>query len=438
MTIAPAPDTPTRLTKANMVGIIAGNVLEFYDFTVFAFFAPQIGASMFAGGTGTDGLLLALATFAVGFLARPFGAAIIGRYADTVGRKPAMLLSFSLMGIALLVVALTPPSSVLGIWSAVIISLARLVQGFALGGEVGPTVSLLIEAAPPHRRGTYGAWHIASQGLATLVAGVIGLSISSVMEPQAVTDWGWRIALLIGALVLPIGFYLRRIMPETLEKHAGEQSTGEPAVGQGDSFSFRRVIFIGLLLILSGTVTTYTLQYFNTYCISILKLPPHIAFTVTASMGVSLFAFGLLGGWLSDLFGRRALLVAPRLILLLLVYPVFVQIIGHPTLGALSAGVFLLTALHALSTATANVVLAEGFPQSKRSTAYALTYTMAVSVFGGSAQFLITLMIRHTGSDMIPAWWLIGATLAGLGAGLVMPVVQLRSLSKSAAALRAA
>jgi len=431
MTSAPV-DQPPRLTRSNMVGVVAGNVLEFYDFTVFAFFASQIGASMFAGGTGTDGLLLALATFAVGFLARPFGAAIIGRYADTVGRKPAMLLSFALMGGALLVVALTPPPSVLGIWSAIIISLARLVQGFALGGEVGPTVALLIEAAPPHRRGTYGAWHIASQGLATLFAGVVGLTISSILSPQDVTDWGWRIALLIGALILPIGFYLRRVMPETLETHSSE-----PVASAGEGFSFRRVILIGLLLILSGTVTTYTLQYFNTYTVSILKLPPMIAFTVTAVTGMTLFAFGLLGGWLSDILGRRTLLIAPRVVLLLLIYPVFVQIIGQPTLTSLAIGVFLLTVCHALSTATANVVLAEGFPKSHRSTAYALTYTMAVSVFGGGAQFFITWMIREIGSDMIPAWWLIGATIAGLVAGLVMPVVSIRALRKRAATLQA-
>jgi MFS family permease len=401
-----------------MIGVVAGNVLEFYDFTLFAFFAPQIGTTMFAHGR-TDGLLLALATFAVGFIARPIGAVAIGRYADRRGRKPAMVLSFALMGAALIVVGITPPSSVLGIWSAIILAIARLVQGFALGGEVGPTTALLIEAAPSGRRGLYGAWQIASQGIAVLIAGLVGLAISFALSPQAVTDWGWRIGMLFGALILPIGFHLRRIMPETLDAPGLDAIEAEAA-----ALPMARVAVIGLLLILAGTVTTYTLQYFNTYSVAILKLKPSLAFTTTAITGGSMFAFGLLGGWLSDRVGRRAVIILPRALLLLLIYPVFVRIQASPSLGTLSLGVFLLTALYAMSTATANVCLAESFPRARRSTAYALTYTLAVSVFGGSAQFIITWLIKQTGNHMMPAWWLLGATLVGIVAGAVMPMVR--------------
>lgn len=409
---------PATLTRTNMIGVVAGNVLEFYDFTLFAFFAPQIGATMFAHGKGTDGLLLALATFAVGFIARPVGAVMIGRYADQRGRKPAMVLSFALMGSALIAVGITPPSSMLGVWSAIIIALARLVQGFALGGEVGPTTALLIEAAPAERRGFYGAWQIASQGIAVLIAGLVGLAITFLLSPQAVIDWGWRIGMLLGALILPIGFHLRRIMPETL--HIPEQGALD---SEAAALPLARVASIGLLLILAGTVTTYTVQYFNTYSVAILKLKPSLAFTTTAITGGSMFAFGLFGGWLSDRFGRRAVIVLPRLLLLLLIYPVFVRIQMSPSLATLSIGVFLLTSLYAMSTATANVCLAESFPRARRSTAYALIYTLAVSVFGGSAQFAITWLIKQTGSQLMPAWWLLGATLVGIVAGVAMPMV---------------
>ena len=420
MTVMPdhaAP--PATLTRTNMIGVVAGNVLEFYDFTLFAFFAPQIGATMFAHGKGTDGLLLALATFAVGFIARPIGAVMIGRYADRRGRKPAMVLSFAMMGAALIAVALTPPSSMLGVWSAIIMAAARLVQGFALGGEVGPTTALLIEAAPEGRRGLFGAWQIASQGIAVLIAGLVGLAISFLLSPQAVTDWGWRIAMLLGALILPIGFHLRRIMPETLDAPGQEAIDREAA-----ALPMARVATIGLFLILAGTVTTYTLQYFNTYSIAILKLKPSMAFTTTAITGGSMFAFALLGGWISDRVGRRPVIILPRILLLLLIYPVFVRIQASPSLGTLALGVFLLTALYAMSTATATVCLAESFPRSKRSTAYALTYTMAVSVFGGSAQFAITWLIKQTGNQMMPAWWLLGATIVGIAAGAAMPMVR--------------
>ena len=408
-------DQPAKnnLKTSHLAGLVAGNTLEFYDFTIFLFFAPQIGASLFAGKS--DGLLAALAAFAVGFLARPLGAAVIGRYGDRAGRKPAMLLSFSLMGGALLVIGLTPPASVLGIGSAIIVVLARLVQGFALGGEVGPTTALLIEAAPADRRGTYGAWQIASQGVAVLSAGIVGLVISWMLPASAVTDWGWRIAILLGAVLLPIGFYLRRIIPETL--HQGSTSELE-----SEDLPFARVVVAGLVLILSGTITNYTLQYFNTYTVSILKLDTVTAFTTTAITGSCLFVFGLLGGWLSDRLGRRPLIVWPRIALLLLIYPIFVQITRYPSLATLAVGAFILTTLYALCTAPANVCLAEGFRRDRRSLGYALTYTLAVSIFGGSAQFLIAWMLKITGDPLAPAWWVMAASVAGVVSGLAMPI----------------
>lgn len=423
---ARSPETGLRVS--HLAGLVAGNTLEFYDFTIFLFFAPQIGTSLFSsGGARSDGLLLALAAFAVGFLGRPLGAAVIGRYGDKAGRKPAMLLSFALMGGALLVVGLTPPSAVLGIWSGIIVVAARLVQGFALGGEVGPTTALLIEAAPAHRRGTYGAWQIASQGIAVLVAGLVGLAISAILPAAAVSSWGWRIAILLGALLLPIGFYLRRIIPETLHQPSAAGPTAEP-------LPFKRVVIAGLVLILSGTITNYTLAYFNTYTVKTLKLDTTTAFTTTAISGCCLFVFGLIGGWLSDLVGRRNMIIWPRVGLLLLIYPVFVQITLAPSLTSLAIGVFLLTTFYALSTAPANVALAEGFPRTHRSLGYALTYTFAVSIFGGSAQFLITWMIKYTGDALVPAWWLMVATLAGVLSGIVMPIAAPRRQPMKAAA----
>ncbi len=420
---------PRGLRWSDLAGVVAGNVLEFYDFTVFAFFASQIGRSMFASGKGTDGLLLALGTFAVGFLARPVGAAVIGRYADRVGRKPAMVLSFSLMGASLIVTALTPPSSVLGVWSAVIISLTRLLQGFAIGGEIGPSMAVLIEAAPTNRRGTYGAWQNASQGLAILMAGLVGLTISLLLSPQAVIAWGWRLALLIGAAVLPVGLRLRSRMPETLEAQGSA-----PLQPDVSTLPLPRLLVMGLLLVLSGTLTAYTLQFVNTFCVSILKLTATLAFSTTVVTGATLFLFGLVGGRLSDRYGRRAVIVLPRVLLLIVVYPLFARVIAHPTLLMLAFAVFVITALFACSTAAANVALAEGLPRARRSTSYAVTYTLAVAIFGGSAQLLIAWMTKATGNHMVPAWWLIGATVTGVAAGLFMPVRQLQGAPSIAGA----
>jgi MFS family permease len=415
-----ANNDTTRLSGGSLAGIVAGNVLEFYDFTVFAFFAVQIGSAIFATHPGDDGLLATLATFGVGFIARPAGAAIIGRYADAVGRKPAMILSFILMGGAMVLVALTPPASVLGVWSGVIIMVARLIQGFALGGEVGPTTALLIEAAPPQKRGLYGSWQMASQGLASLIAGLVGLVITATMSPQDVIDYGWRLALLLGTIVLPIGFYLRRRLPETLE--------APQIVIEGDTRTpnVLKIVALGFLLISANTVTAYTLQFIGTYSITTLRLSPFIAFMMTSILGISLFIFALLGGYLSDVFGRRSILLVPRILLLVLAYPAFTAIVAGPTLASLGLTTLILTACFGMCTAAANVALAESLPRSARSFGYALTYTLAVSVFGGSAQFVIAWLIRDTGDKLVPAYAVLAASVIGIIAGMFIPVRQPR------------
>jgi len=210
--------------KVLTVGL--GNALEFYDFLTFSYFAIQIGHTFFPQSQTSHGLLLSLATFGVGFITRPLGALVIGRYGDRVGRRPAMLWSFGLMGLAILGLALTPSSARIGIAAPILLLFFRLLQGFALGGEVGPSTAFLVEAAPLHRRGLYVALQLATQYLAGLAAGVVGLVLSGLLSPAQLDAWGWRIALLIGACVVPVGLYIRRSLPETL--HSSSQIATTP------------------------------------------------------------------------------------------------------------------------------------------------------------------------------------------------------------------
>ena len=187
-----------------------GNALEFYDFTTYAFFAREIGAAFFPVHSQFMRLILALATFGAGFILRPIGSVLIGRYGDRHGRKPAMLFSFALMGGAILALALTPSYARIGVVAPILVLVWRLAQGFALGGEVGPTTAFLVEASPAARRGLYSAWQGASQNLATIAGGLVGVALAAMAGAAGLQAWGWRAAFLLGALVLPFGLWLRR------------------------------------------------------------------------------------------------------------------------------------------------------------------------------------------------------------------------------------
>src|SRR5436190_2526636 len=170
-----------RVPARHVAAVVVGNALEFYDFLTYAFFAVYIGRTFFPANDPATSLLASLGTFGVGFVTRPIGAFVIGRMGDRLGRKPAMILSFSLMGIAITGLALTPSYATIGVAAPALVILFRMLQGFALGGEVGPTTAFLLEAAPPERRGFYTAFQAWTQDLSILASGLIGLGLSNVL-----------------------------------------------------------------------------------------------------------------------------------------------------------------------------------------------------------------------------------------------------------------
>src|SRR5580765_2505122 len=212
--IPEAVDRP-RVPLKHVIAVFIGNGLEFYDFLTFAYFAVYISRTFYPGGNPTTALLATLATFGAGFITRPFGAIVIGRLGDRVGRKPAMVISFTLMGVGIVGLALTPSYAMIGPLAPALVLLWRLVQGFALGGEVGPTTAFMAEAAPPHRRGLYLSMQYATQDTAVLAAGIVGTFMAAHLSAQQLQDWGWRVALLLGASIVPFGILLRRTLPET-------------------------------------------------------------------------------------------------------------------------------------------------------------------------------------------------------------------------------
>ena len=410
--VAESAQVPARQVAA----AVAGNALEFYDFTTYALFATELGATFFPSHTPFLSLMGSLLTFAVGFISRPLGAVVIGRMGDRLGRKPAMLLSFGLMGLGMLGLVLIPPYSAIGPAAPALLVLCRLVQGFALGGEVGPTTAFLIEAARPGSRGLVGSWQSASQSVASLVGAAAGLILAHLLTPPQLQVFGWRIAFGLGALILPFGLMLRRGLPETLHHR-------EPA-GAGPSPRRRaqvRPIVLGLMMIMSFTTSTYVLLYMTTYASETLHMGKGASFAASVANGVCGIVFTLLGGALSDRFGRKPVMITARSLFLLSALPAFLLMSHERSAISVILATGVMSAFSSASVGAALVAITESLRKETRSTAMAVLYAVAVTVFGGFAQPGVSALIKATHNPLSPAWYLIGAALVGVIAMSLLP-----------------
>jgi MFS family permease len=403
-----------KLPWRHVLAVVIGNGLEFYDFIVFAFFATDIGKQFFPSDTPFGSLLAALATFGIGFVFRPLGALAFGWLGDKVGRKPAMIASFLTMTTAMLVMALTPSAAQWGLAGQIVFVAARIVQGFALGGEVGPSTALLMEIAPAQRRGLYTSWQASSQNISAALGGAVGVILSLVLDAAQLESFGWRIAFLIGVAALPVGFWLRRALPETLHGAARR----EPPRPEGAGLA--RTLVCTFLMLASGTIGTYCGMYMTTFARTFLHVGDLAAFGVQSVQALVSIAATL--GWmhLSDRVGRKPVYVGSSVLLALAVLPVYFAMTAYKTVFWLYFGNIVL-ALLGSGAAVLFVQSLELTPGPIRARAFGLNYALAISLFGGSTQFVVTWLIARTGDPNMPGWYWLGATMVGLLAGLALP-----------------
>ena len=407
-----APRIPLR----HVLAVFVGNGLEFYDFLTFSYFAVYISRTFYPGGNASAALLATLATFGAGFLTRPIGAIVIGGMGDRIGRKPAMVFSFTLMGVAIIGLALTPSYATIGFAAPVIVLMFRLVQGFALGGEVGPTTAFMAEAAPPHRRGLYLSMQYATQDGAVLVAGLVGTTLAARLSADQLQHWGWRVAMLLGASIVPFGILLRRTLPETLGRPGTDAAVAAPAGPRSprDVRPFLPIIVFGLMMLTAGTIGSYTLSYMTTYALDTLHLPATISFTLIIINGGVSMVFEALSGWLSDRFGRKPVMIVPGILLVLSILPCFWVLSHWRAVWTLYGAEAVMAMFASVSAVPVIVTITEQLPAHIRSGAVATIYAFAISLFGGSTQFVIQLLIDRTGNPLAPAYYWTGAAIVGL------------------------
>ena len=388
-----------------------GNGLEWFDFTVYGFFTPIIARLFFPAINDLTSILLTVGTYGVGFFMRPVGAVVLGVYADRKGRKAALTLTILTTAFGTALLGFAPTYAQAGIVGPLVIVLARLIQGFSAGGEIGGATAFLIEYAPPEKRGFYASWQQTSQALAVVLGGICGTIVTHALDPAAIDSWGLRVPFLLGLLIGPVGFYIRARVDETpvfTDSHT--QKSESPL--RDALRDHPRGIASGFGVTILWTVCTYVLLfYMTTYAVKQLNIPLADAFVATTIGGLVLMLGCPIAGALSDRVGRKRLLLAAAIAIGVLIYPLFAWVNAKPDLMTLAIVQGILGLLLAAFTGPAPALLAEQFPAGLRSTGLSLAYNFAVTIFGGFAAVIVTLLIEATGTKLAPSFYVMAAAL---------------------------
>jgi MFS transporter, MHS family, proline/betaine transporter len=377
-----------------------GNLLEWYDFGVYAYLASLIATKFFPGSDPTASLLAAFAAYGVGFLARPLGGVVIGRLGDTKGRKTALVLTIFLMAFGTVGLGLLPSYDAIGVWAPILLVILRLVQGIAAGGEWGTSTAFMIEWAPEGRRGFFGSFQQVSTAGGSLLGSGVAAILTSSLSSAAMLDWGWRVPFLLGALLLVVGAYMRQNVDETPSYEASRQAAAEQPPVAGFPLGARAFGFT-----IFWTIAYYTLlAWMPSFTQRFAGLSPSQALWSNTIGLIAMVIAVPFWGALSDKVGRRPLLMASAISIGLLSYPLFSLMAGGSGLALVLPIQILFGILLALYSGAGPAAISEIFPTHLRSTWMSSGYALAVAIFGGFAPFVATWLIQATGSPVSPTY----------------------------------
>jgi MHS family proline/betaine transporter-like MFS transporter len=398
-----------------IVATVIGNGLEWFDWTVYSFFAVTISRQFFPTGNDLNSLLLAVATFGVGFFMRPVGGIVLGICSDRIGRKFALSLTIVLMALGTGIIGLTPNYAQIGMAAPILVVVARLLQGFSAGGEMGGATAFLTEYSPPEHRAYYSSWIQSSIGFAVLLGTGIGVLTTSMLDTESLNSWGWRIPFLLGILIGPVGYYIRQRIDESPVFSALVESEKTNSPLKEVVQNYPRETFVSFSMVILWTVSSYVfLYYMPTYTVRALHQPQSFGLISGMVGGAVMLCASPIIGRLADIYGRRPFLIGATLAFLFLAYPMFAWINRSPGLPSLLVFQAVFGFLIAAYTAPILAAFAELFPAKVLSTGLSVAYNFAVMLFGGFAPFFITWLIAKTGSNMAPAFYVIFASLVSL------------------------
>lgn len=392
---------------------VVGNMMEWYDFAIYGYFAQIIGQQFFPSKDPVASLIAAFGVFAVGFLMRPFGGLVFGSIGDRISRKAALTFSAIAMAIPTFLIGLLPGYAEVGVAASVLIVLLRLVQGLSVGGECTTSVVFLVEGAAPDQRGLMGSWSSFGAIAGLLLGSAVGAILASLLSPAALQSWGWRIPFLLGLAVGLVGFYIRHSLPEMVGNFSVRRPTTSP-VAEAFRGEWRTMLKVAGFNVIIAVGFYMVLVYVATYLQQVVHVEAAQALDInTISMVVLLLMIPVAGG-LSDRIGRKPLLLAAAVGLLVGSWPLF-WLMHHPNfvLQLLSQSGF--AVLIGLFVGTSPATMAETFPAHVRCTALSLGYNLCLGILGGTTPMVATYLIARSHDDLSPAFYLMAAAAVSLG-----------------------
>ncbi len=408
--------TPVRAVAAACIG----NVLEWYDFSLYAYFAIYFASSFFNHADPGVQLVEAFLAFGLGYVIRPVGAVVLGNYGDRAGRKSVLMLTIMLMAGGTAIIAVAPTYAVIGIGAPILIVVGRLLQGFSAGGELGGAAAFLVEHAPAKKKGRYAAWLQASMGITNILAALVATCMTLIFDKAEISAWAWRIPFLLGLVILPVGLWLRRTLHETPEFEAEmkrqrlEQQNRKVPVFQLFR-EYPKQLLMGTGMCILWVVSVYSL---------IIFMPTHVqrafGFNATQTFQAmfigNLFMVGgcIMSGWISDHIGRIRVLLITALLLGACVLPLFHWLGESRSFATLVAVEVLLCILVSFYSGVAPAALSEIFPTEVRTSGMALSYNLASGIFGSFAPAILTWIFNQTKSTSAPALYVMGACALSL------------------------
>ena len=402
-------DANQAKTRRAVSAAVIGNVLEWYDFAVYAYVAVYIAKNFFPQGDPTTALLATFLTYGLGFLARPLGGIILGRVGDTHGRKTALLITIGLMAVGTVLIGILPTYASIGVAAPLLLVVARLLQGFSAGGEWGSSTAYIVEWAPPNQRGFYGSFQQTSVVAGLLLGSGIAALFATLLTTEQMDGWGWRIPFLLGGILGPVGLWMRRTIDET---PAYKKAAATPAAPVEDKTSPWLLAGRAFGFTIVWTVCFYVLlNYMPTWSRTYLKISPAAALWANTIGLFVLMIFIPVMGKLSDRVGRKPLLLACCIAYIVVPYPVFKYLVGGASYTELILAQILFAVLISMFSGPGPAAIAEIFPTRTRSTWMTSGYALSVAIFGGFAPFIAVWLISTFNSPIAHSFYLIGAAI---------------------------